>query len=87
MSARKVRPSRGDKPPMDGSERDGVAALGLSRGELWRWKQLATLSDAEFEAALRAPEKPTTTKLVNLARRRATLPKVRCCPHCGGKLP
>jgi len=91
MSARRIRPQRGDPLPPDASSLDIAAAYRLSHRQLWRWRQIASLPEDEFEAALAAPEKPTSTSLVDLARRRAGCEPNgkarRRCPHCGGDLP
>ncbi len=52
MTARKIRPERGTSITADMSVRDIAAALGMSTAEICRWKQLAAIPDAEFEARL-----------------------------------
>lgn len=52
MSARKNRPKHGDDVTPDMSQRDMAAALGISKGELWRRQRLAEISNDEFERRL-----------------------------------
>ena len=52
MTARKIRPEHG-APITDGmSIRDMAASLGISTGEFCRWRTLAAIPEAEFEARL-----------------------------------
>jgi hypothetical protein len=39
--------------------------LGISKGQSSRWQQLANVPEAQFEAALAAPEKPSTTGIIS----------------------
>ena len=52
MSARKTRPIRGTEINSDMSQRDVAAALGISTGQLNRWKRLADVPEERFEAAI-----------------------------------
>jgi hypothetical protein len=42
-----------------------LAELGISRDQSSKWQRLADVPEAEFEAALTAPEKPTTNGIIN----------------------
>jgi len=85
VSKRKERPALGTPVTPDMSLRDIGAALGLSPRLLWQCKQIASIPQDEFEAALAAPLKPTTESLVNLARRRngSEPRRTERCAHCG----
>lgn len=83
--SRKSTVKRGDTITDDMSERDTCRALGISRRQAWTWKQIATIPEADFEAAIAdmraGKRKLTDESLVNMARHRAT--SERRCPNCG----
>jgi hypothetical protein len=49
VSARKNRPKHGDDVTPDMSQRDMAAAIGISKGQLWRCLRLAEIPQDEFE--------------------------------------
>lgn len=53
MSARKARPAKGDQWHPDMSIRDTAAALGVSKSELQRWKDLGAMPAEEFDRRLK----------------------------------
>lgn len=50
--------------------------LGISYDQSSRWQQLADVPEGDFEAALTAPEMPTTSGIIRKARDAAEKPKV-----------
>lgn len=52
MTAKKERPRRGAEITPGMSERDVAAALGISTGELNRWKRLGAIPEDEFESRI-----------------------------------
>ncbi len=71
------------------SDRRAAKLLGISRAELWRWKLMAELPEALFEALLNAERKPSVKALAAVGQafkgggKEADVEK---CPHCGGVL-
>lgn len=51
------------------SYEEKLAETGISKQQMHRWKQLADIPEADFEAALADPKKPSTSSIVNGAER------------------
>jgi hypothetical protein len=71
------------------SDRRAAMLLGISRAELWRWKLMAELPEALFEALLKAGRKPTSKALASVAsaiKGNGREADAELCPHCGGVL-
>lgn len=63
------RPQKTPDNPVGSSEyRDAVRSTGINEKTAERWQQLAQVPDHEFEAALAAPKKPTTTGILAEAK-------------------
>lgn len=54
--------------PEKASTATTLSDLGVSRDQSSKWQQLAQVPDEEFEAALAAPKKPTTTGILAQAK-------------------
>lgn len=72
------------------SEREIARQTGLSRTEIWRFKLMAEIPEAEFEAVLAEARQKrvaiSTRKIANYARLRRgdVIPEdYEHCPHCG----
>ena len=70
--------------------RQAAEAAGLSRGQMWRARRLASIPEDEFEARLESDTPPTVTELVRIAgHQHNSKPqgrRLRTCPHCGADL-
>lgn len=51
--------------PAETSSTTTLSELGITRDQSAKWQQLAAVPEETFEAALAAPEKPSTTRIVN----------------------
>jgi hypothetical protein len=67
---------------------EAARIVGVSRAELYRWIEIARISEAEFESVLDAVIErglSSTTAMVDEIKRRSGRAKNydECCPHCG----
>jgi hypothetical protein len=53
-----------EKPSHDATVTPALSDLAISKSQSSRWQQLAAVPEAQFEAALAAPAKPTTTGIL-----------------------
>ena len=76
--------------PPRSAMREVAEAAGLSRGQMWRALQVASIPEDEFEARVESDNPPTVTELVRIAgHQHNSKPqgrRLRTCPHCGGDL-
>ena len=75
--------------PKQSDRRQAAEAAGLSRGQMWRALQVASIPEEEFEALVEASDTPTVSELVRVAtgtRSASQGRRFKCCPHCGGDL-
>jgi hypothetical protein len=73
--------------------REAAEAAGLSRAQMYRCLDVASIPEDDFEALVESDNPPTTTELVRHAKsregRRPPAPqgrRLKRCPHCGGDL-
>lgn len=89
MSARKVRPKKGDLVTPEMSMRDIASSLGVSKSWLSRCKQLAAIPEKTFESILEGSKRTltllTAQQLIDLSLGvdRSKQKRQRVCPHCG----
>ena len=48
------------------TEQNTLADMGISKDQFSRWQQLADVPEPDFEHALAAPDKPSTTGILRL---------------------
>jgi hypothetical protein len=65
--AREPGTNRGTTPSDGTRASKTMADLGISYDQASQWQKLADVPEAQFEAALAAPEKPTTNGIINSA--------------------
>ena len=75
--------------PERSAMRKAAEAAGMSRSQMWRALQVASIPEDEFEALVESDEPPTVTALVRYARGLTDEPqgrRLKRCPHCGESL-
>jgi hypothetical protein len=75
MEANGERQGRGgDRRSESKSPAGTLNDLGISKKQSAKWQQLADIPEADFEAALADPKKPSTSSIVNAAERAKKAP-------------
>ena len=89
MNMKPVSAPNKKRGPDRSETRKAAEAAGISRGQMYRMLDIASIPKDQFEDLIEGDNPPTMTELVRIARSKEAQPVPRrlgVCPHCGGDL-